>query len=221
LIPAVVGACVDNEVHNPQNGDGLQQTAGGLLVWRKFDNWTAFTDGSQSWINGPLGLQQRGNSERLWWESNPDQLPIVPPPADGERCHTSGLKLSVDGVDAGAGNLVGTFRLTNTLATACTFFGYPGALLLDEAGNAVPTMVVRGTGPAIIQMPPSDVAVPAHEAAIFLMHWEQAPVGNETTCSMASSLAVTRDHPRIILLSRVVATMLPLLHHGTDCGWAI
>ena len=63
----VVGECLENE-HYEANGDGLQQTTGGLLVWRKADNWTAFTDGYRTWINGPNGLQQRLNTERFEWE---------------------------------------------------------------------------------------------------------------------------------------------------------
>src|SRR4051794_26833082 len=42
-IPDIVGDCVSDEAHNPDNGDAFQQTTGGLLVWRKADNWTAFT----------------------------------------------------------------------------------------------------------------------------------------------------------------------------------
>src|SRR5438132_10035603 len=73
LIPAVVGDCLVDEHHNPTNGDGLQETtgatgAGGLLVWRKADNFTAFTDGYRTWINGPFGLQTRLNGERFDWE---------------------------------------------------------------------------------------------------------------------------------------------------------
>src|ERR1700704_5710941 len=105
LIPTLVGECVDDEVHDPTTGDALQRTTNGLLVWRKADNWTAFTDGSQSWVNGPLGLQQRSNDQRFWWEANPDGLSIVPQPVAGERCHTAGLSLSLGRVDAGAGNL--------------------------------------------------------------------------------------------------------------------
>jgi hypothetical protein len=48
-IPGLVGGCLENEHHNPANGDGLQRTSGGLLVWRKSDNFTAFTDGFRSW----------------------------------------------------------------------------------------------------------------------------------------------------------------------------
>jgi uncharacterized protein YkwD len=68
IIPGVVGGCVENEHHNPDNGDALQQTSGGLLVWRKADNFTAFTDGARTWVKGPHGLQTRLNSERFSWE---------------------------------------------------------------------------------------------------------------------------------------------------------
>jgi hypothetical protein len=78
MIPDIVGSCRENEWHNAFNGDGLQQTTGGLLVWRKLDNWTAFTNGSITWINGPFGLQARPNTERFPWEgiAAPPALPI-------------------------------------------------------------------------------------------------------------------------------------------------
>lgn len=68
LIPGTVGGCKTNVGYNPANGDGLQYTEGGMLVWRKADNWTAFTNGYQTWINGPQGLQTRLNTERFAWE---------------------------------------------------------------------------------------------------------------------------------------------------------
>jgi hypothetical protein len=82
LIPDKVGDCKTNEYHNPDNGDGLQETVawhgkGGLLVWRKADNWTAFTDGAQTWINGPNGLQSRANNERFSWEPDASKFPVV------------------------------------------------------------------------------------------------------------------------------------------------
>ncbi len=67
MIPDVVGQPLENE-HYGANGDSLQQTTKGLLVWRKADNWTAFTDGSTTWINGPFGLQSRPNTDRFDWE---------------------------------------------------------------------------------------------------------------------------------------------------------
>lgn len=70
MIPTTVGECLTDETHNPTNGDGLQLTTHGLLVWRKADNFTAFTDGHQTWIIGPFGLQTRLNTERFSWESD-------------------------------------------------------------------------------------------------------------------------------------------------------
>jgi photosystem II stability/assembly factor-like uncharacterized protein len=66
-----VGECLENEWFNPANGNAEQRTSGGLLVWRKADNWTAFTDGYWTWINGPYGLAQRLNMERFDWEAEP------------------------------------------------------------------------------------------------------------------------------------------------------
>ena len=65
----IVGECLDNEHYNVI-GDSNQHTTGGLLAWRKADNWTAFTDGYRTWVNGPNGLQQRLNTERFEWEAD-------------------------------------------------------------------------------------------------------------------------------------------------------
>lgn len=195
LIPNIIGNCVNNEYHNGQNGDGLQNTtasgAGGLLVWRKADNWTAFTDGYRTWVNGPLGLQQRFNSQRFAWEWNPDKLAIVPAPAPGDRCHAAGLSVALRDVDAGAGNFVGTFVFTNNTGVACTMYGYAGAQLFDAASNPLPTVVTRGGGHLANEPGPATVTLPAGGTAIFRLHWEQVPVGNETVCPVSASIGIT------------------------------
>ncbi len=68
MIPNIVGQPVENEHFNPATGDSLQRTTTGLMVWRKADNWTAFTNGYMTWINGPYGLQSRLNTARFPWE---------------------------------------------------------------------------------------------------------------------------------------------------------
>ncbi len=65
--PEKVGACLENQ-RFAANGNAEQRTTGGLLVWRKQDNFTAFTDGYRTWSTGPQGLQVRLNSESLAWE---------------------------------------------------------------------------------------------------------------------------------------------------------
>ena len=68
LLTGRTGAALEDEHHNPQKGDTLQRTSNGLMVWRKADNWTAFTDGFWTWVNGPFGLQSRPNTDRFNWE---------------------------------------------------------------------------------------------------------------------------------------------------------
>jgi hypothetical protein len=196
LIPNIVGDCLDNETHNPLNGDGLQPAtgvngAGGLLVWRKADNFTAFTDGFRSWVNPPFGLQVRLNSQRFFWESNPTNLQVIPAPTPGDRCHTAGLTLSPGRTDAGAGNFFTPFTVTNTQAVSCTFFGFVGAQRLDEQNNPVQTRLVRNSGSFSNQPGPMTVTVPSGGTATFLLHWEDVPVGDETTCPPSTQLAVT------------------------------
>ena len=142
-------------------------------------------------MNGPFGLQMRLNSQRFFWEPNPDQLPIVPAPVPGERCHTAGLSLSLEGVEGAAGNRVATFRFTNNLDVSCTFFGFVGAQMLDAQDNPLPTNVVRGGGFLSNEPGPTLVQVPPGGAASFKMHWGVVPVGDETTCATSSKLVVT------------------------------
>ena len=69
LVSATVGTCVDNQTF-AANGDAQQHSVNGLLAWRKADNWTAFTDGYRTWVNGPNGIQQRLNTQRYSWEAD-------------------------------------------------------------------------------------------------------------------------------------------------------
>jgi hypothetical protein len=74
-----VGACLEDERVNADNGNTEQQTTGGLMVWRKADNHTAFTDGGTTWVVGPNGLERRPNDERLAWENDEVTRSLAPP----------------------------------------------------------------------------------------------------------------------------------------------
>ena len=76
-----VGSCLEDERFNLENGNAEQRTTGGLMVWRKIDNFTAFTDGGTTWVNGPNGLQSRPNGERFGWEKDPVQSVRTQPTA--------------------------------------------------------------------------------------------------------------------------------------------
>jgi hypothetical protein len=125
LISDVVGVCLVEEHHNPDNGDGLQETIGangihGLLVWRKADNWTAFTDGFHTWINGPFGLQQRLNTDCFFWES------ACGTAAGGSSTSTTVTFTSVVGAAPG-GTASVTVQTSPNTACSIDYFGPNGA----------------------------------------------------------------------------------------------
>lgn len=98
-IPDVVGEALENE-HWNDNGDSIQQTSKGLMAWRKADNFTCFTDGSHSWINGPFGIQDRTNGERFDWEAAISALPAPTPliRPDPIKATSNGVALTVNSV---------------------------------------------------------------------------------------------------------------------------
>jgi hypothetical protein len=71
---STMGDCLEDEQHNPENGDGIQRTSKGLAVWRKASNTMAFTDGGSTWVNGPNGVQKRANNYRFRWEPDGPML---------------------------------------------------------------------------------------------------------------------------------------------------
>jgi hypothetical protein len=77
--PDVVGSCLEAQ-RTTAEGNAEQRTTGGLLVWRKADNWTAFTNGNETWLNGPGGLQRRLNVTRFSWEGDAASYPPADPP---------------------------------------------------------------------------------------------------------------------------------------------
>jgi hypothetical protein len=81
LGPDTVGECLEDEQHNPENGDGRQRTTKGEMVWRKASNTMAYTDGHRTWAQGPEGLQRRFNTERFAWEPDAAQFPRPGRPA--------------------------------------------------------------------------------------------------------------------------------------------
>jgi hypothetical protein len=111
----VVGDCLEDEHHNPANDDTLQRTTGGLLVWRKADNFTAFTDGHRSWVNGPSGPQVRLNSQRFPWERDPVR-PAELAPSEGCAPETTQVAFAAAPTPDGALQVNGT--VTNGCAVA-------------------------------------------------------------------------------------------------------
>jgi hypothetical protein len=85
-----VGDCLTDEHYDATTGDALQETTGGLLVWRRADNTVAFTDGATTWLESRFGLVARANGERFAWEGPPPP----PPPLAVRPINVGGVVLS-------------------------------------------------------------------------------------------------------------------------------
>ncbi|MGI8914983.1 MAG: hypothetical protein ACR2JY_14565 [Chloroflexota bacterium] len=88
LDPTDIGDCRDDQAV-AASGNAQPHTTPALLAWRKADNWRAFTNGYQTWINGPNGLAQRLNTQRFSWEANLEGLPLVDQPAASIAARTT------------------------------------------------------------------------------------------------------------------------------------
>jgi hypothetical protein len=84
LIPDVTGDCQHDASYASTDGDGIQPTANGVMIWRKAHNLILFTNGWRTWLLGPCGLQSRANGERLPWERG-EACPDGSPPFLGFR----------------------------------------------------------------------------------------------------------------------------------------
>lgn len=76
----LVGDCVEDPLV-AAGADALQRTTRGQLVWSKTDARASFTDGHQTWIEGPNGIVRRGNHERFAWERGAETAPRPSPTA--------------------------------------------------------------------------------------------------------------------------------------------
>lgn len=159
LIPDVVGVPVENERHNPINGDGLQQTTNGLMVWRKADNWTAFTNGYWTWINGPYGVQNRSNAVRFEWEAElgrtievvsspePALSPVVVPPGSSQSA-------TVEPSPPADGQVTPIANLEPTATSAAVFVS------MTPTPTLVPTVVPSPTSTPVPTIAPSPTRQP-------------------------------------------------------------
>jgi hypothetical protein len=217
LVPGVVGACLEDEQHNPLTGDGMQHTTRGLLVWRKADNRTAFTDGYRTWVLGPFGMQQRLNAQRFPWEANPAGLPVVGPAPPAlqmpGRCHTAELALTQEHGQVAVGNVGVTFRLRSLAAQVCTLYGFPGVQLLDAAARPMPTYLTWSrSGYLIGAVPEQTLTLDPGSSVYFVLEYTDV-AGPNQACRAAPSLRVTPPNAYTSIVTAV--------HGIAPCGGVI
>jgi Protein of unknown function (DUF4232) len=159
----------------------------------------------------PGGPQNQAAAAVRASSSQPHQAPAVPSTSpsgttpelkgqgdSGPRCRTHQLALKFAGAQGAAGTSFLTFRLANTDAAPCLAGGFVGMRMLDAAGEALPTRVVRNGGFFANQPPPSRFALrpsgsgsEAATAATFQVAYSHVPRAGEAPCPDAFQLVVT------------------------------
>jgi hypothetical protein len=126
LDPGDIGDCIENQAFAP-NGDAQQHSTKGLMAWRKADNWTAFTNGYLTWINGPNGLQSRLNTQRFDWEAPAPQV------LNGSGTKVVPISLVGGFLQAKSSNAAGS---SNFIVELLDSAGHDVALLANQIGNS-------------------------------------------------------------------------------------
>jgi hypothetical protein len=101
------------------------------------------------------------------------------------RCRSTNLTVSLVQQQAAAGSAIRTYAFTNTAATACTLYGYPGFQLMGSNGQLLPTSVqwVPATKSVVTLSPGGH--------AWFTMEFPAQTGYGNLTCPTSSALRVT------------------------------
>jgi hypothetical protein len=109
-------------------------------------------------------------------------------------CQVGQLRISPQQSNGAAGTIEVTMTLLNVSNSTCVLDGYPGMLLLDAGGHPLPTNVVRGGATfavATANQPPATVVLAPQQAAAFVIHYSDVPVGTEDGCPTSAQAQVT------------------------------
>jgi Protein of unknown function (DUF4232) len=112
-------------------------------------------------------------------------------PGGPTQCPTTSLTASIFGSSGAAGTIETTVALTSSATTSCTLGGYPGLQMLNSAGAALTTTVIRGGNYSFTNFPATTVSIAPGQAVYFNMGYSDVPSGSQTSCPLSTSLRVT------------------------------
>ncbi len=190
--------------------------SGSGLEW-----WIATREGSESATLSRLGPNEDVGVAVLERCSRPSANPALPAPGGPGQtapggvlpasapCRVSQLRLTSEAGDAGAGNRVNIFGVTNAGTTPCSVSGYPSVSLLDVQGRALTT--IRSDQNPTTATP---VSIPANGKAYFDIAWNVVPNegAGERVCPSAARV-------RVLIPGDTAALAIPLAF--TPCGGRI
>lgn len=199
------------------SGSGARYSGSGV-EW-----WIATREGSESATLSRLGPNEDVGVAVLERCSRPSAnpalpvpgAPTTPQPAPGgvlpasTPCRAAQLRLNSETGDAGAGNRVNVFGVTNAGTAPCSVAGYPAVSLLDAQGRAL-TAIRSDQNPQTA----TPVNIPVGGKAFFDIAWNVVPnEGNgERVCPSAARV-------RVLIPGDPAALAIPLAF--TPCGGRI
>jgi hypothetical protein len=127
-------------------------------------------------------------------------------------CATSALSASIYGSAAAAGTVETTVALRSTASAPCQLGGYPGLAMLNAAGGALTTTVVRGGSYTFTSLVSSTVTLSDGQTAYFNMGYSDVPTGSQTSCPSSTSLEITPPNDTSFL---TIAAQLGPCNNGT------
>jgi len=180
-----IGDCTDNQAF-ASNGDAQQHTSKGLMAWRKSDNWTAFTNGYKTWINGPAGLVSRLNTDRFPWEKDPPAPAATPAPAPAPAPATGLLDVS------------GGWRLENNQAVYSVSEDPDGYISmapsqLRQCTAAGQSIVPSGVDPKTVNAPMNIVFNGTLSGSVISGNWLVCATVNQSWVPQAVQFTVAPD----------------------------
>lgn len=122
----------------------------------------------------------------------PSTAPALPP---ATPCTTGQLALTSAGGDAGAGNRVAVFSLTNTGTTSCSLTGYPTVVVQDARNRPIASVRAEQTLGSYFRQgqTPTPVDLAPRDRAFFDIAWNVVPneAEGQTECPSVARLSVT------------------------------
>jgi Protein of unknown function (DUF4232) len=106
------------------------------------------------------------------------------------RCRLHQLSLARPKSNGAAGSVRLRFVFTNTSASTCKLFGFPGLQMLNKHHANIHTKVIRGTSVVVPPEPELDVIMTPSQHGSFYAGYSDVPTGTQK-CPTSSFLEVT------------------------------
>jgi hypothetical protein len=107
------------------------------------------------------------------------------------RCYSSQLAVTPGRAQGAAGSVGQTVQLRNLAHVTCTLEGYPGMLLLNASGHALPTVVHRGASVTVSARPVSLVTLTPGQSAAFDIGYASATGYANKRCPTSTRVEIT------------------------------